>query len=219
MATYGEYCPVAKGAEILTERWTPLIVLRLLWGIRRFNDLERNLPGISRALLAARLRRLQKAGIVERRTLRQSVEYHLTPAGEDLRPVIRALGAWGSRWMMGRPKARELSPLVLLWAMRRRINFDRLPKMQTVVQFDFRGAKKTTLWLVFQSEDVSICIDHPGAEPDLLITADLAAFFSVWRRQLPYREALARGLIAVDGPPALARAFPGWLKWSQFATL
>jgi DNA-binding HxlR family transcriptional regulator len=65
MYKYGQYCPVARASEILGDRWTLLIVRDLLVGKRHFNDLERGLPGISRALLAERLRRLQRMGIIE----------------------------------------------------------------------------------------------------------------------------------------------------------
>src|SRR5262249_35682975 len=67
MFLYGQYCPVARASEILADRWTPLIIRELLAGIHRFNELDRGLPGISRALLVQRLRRLEETGIVERR--------------------------------------------------------------------------------------------------------------------------------------------------------
>jgi DNA-binding HxlR family transcriptional regulator len=56
MTKYGQYCPVARSLEILGDRWTLLIVRDMLFGMKHFNDLERGLPGISRALLAARSR-------------------------------------------------------------------------------------------------------------------------------------------------------------------
>jgi hypothetical protein len=67
MYEYGQYCPVARATEILADRWTPLIIRELLAGIRHFNDLDRGLPGISRALLVDRLRRLERTKLVERR--------------------------------------------------------------------------------------------------------------------------------------------------------
>jgi hypothetical protein len=65
MITYHEYCPVARASEIFADRWTPLIVRELLAGSLQFNRIERGLPGISRSLLAARLRHLEDAGVVE----------------------------------------------------------------------------------------------------------------------------------------------------------
>jgi DNA-binding HxlR family transcriptional regulator len=88
MSKYGQFCPVAKALEILGDRWTLLIVRDMLGGTKHFNDLERGLPGISRAILASRLRQLQQAGILEKRLNapgRQTTEYRLTQAGQELR--------------------------------------------------------------------------------------------------------------------------------------
>ncbi len=89
MYLYGQYCPVARASEILADRWTPLIVRELLAGLRHFNDLDRGLPGISRALLVERLRRLERMGIVERHVSGEgrAVEYALTRAGRELQRV------------------------------------------------------------------------------------------------------------------------------------
>jgi DNA-binding HxlR family transcriptional regulator len=128
MYEYGQYCPVARASELLADRWTPLIVRELLAGIRRFNELGRGLPGISRGLLAERLRRLEQAGIVRRVTEGcHRGEYHLTRAGDELQALIDLLGAWGARWAFGEPRPSELDPVVLLWWMKRRVQQDRLP--------------------------------------------------------------------------------------------
>ncbi len=99
MYQYGQYCPVARATEILADRWTPLIIRELLAGIRHFNDLDRGLPGISRALLVERLRRLERTKLLERRPNADGrvTEYHLTPAGRELQRVIDVLGRWGAR--------------------------------------------------------------------------------------------------------------------------
>src|SRR5262245_64210628 len=106
MAKYGQYCPVAKSLEIVGDRWTLLIIRDLLTGsgTGHFNELERGLPGISRALLASRLRQLQRAGVVEKQldgTGRQSTAYRLTQAGRELYGVIGAIGGWGGEWACG----------------------------------------------------------------------------------------------------------------------
>ena len=100
MTSYGQFCPVAKAAEVFAERWTPLVLRELLCGSHRFNDLHRGVPLISRSLLTQRLRQLEEAGIVERRPGARGggAEYHLTPAGEEFRPVVMMLGEWGQRW-------------------------------------------------------------------------------------------------------------------------
>jgi DNA-binding HxlR family transcriptional regulator len=94
---YGQYCPVARAAELLADRWTVLIVRELLADITHFNDLERGLPGVSRSLLAERLRRLVQAGVLERRAASRgmSVEYRLTAAGRELQQLIDIFGRLG----------------------------------------------------------------------------------------------------------------------------
>src|SRR4029079_2370244 len=100
MADYGQFCPVSRGAEIFAERWTPLILRELLNGSQRFSELRLGLPRISRNLLTQRLTALASAGVIERRpAIRgRGFSYHLTAAGEELRPVVEALGAGGYVW-------------------------------------------------------------------------------------------------------------------------
>ena len=178
MYKYGQYCPIARASEILGDRWTLLIVRDLLLGKRHFNDLERGLPGISRALLAERLRRLQKMGVIEKYPVGRGrkTEYSLTKAGEELQPVVDVLTVWGARWAFGEPEEEELDPVLLMWWMRDRVCVDQLPQERVAVQFDFRGAKKETFWLVLAVEDVSVCLTHPGFEIDVLVTADCPLF-------------------------------------------
>jgi DNA-binding HxlR family transcriptional regulator len=92
-------CPIARTLDVIGERWTILILRDLVVdGPRRFQDLERSLAGISPNTLSARLKRLEEAGIVERRFYEQHpprAEYVLTKTGETLRPVLRALLEWG----------------------------------------------------------------------------------------------------------------------------
>ncbi|TMG40024.1 MAG: helix-turn-helix transcriptional regulator, partial [Chloroflexi bacterium] len=68
MRTYGQYCPVARAAEVLGDRWTLLVVRDLAEGAHRFGELSQGLPGMSRTLLTQRLRALEREGIVERRS-------------------------------------------------------------------------------------------------------------------------------------------------------
>jgi DNA-binding HxlR family transcriptional regulator len=220
MEPYGQYCPVARAAEIFADRWTPLIIRELLADIHRFNHLERSLPGISRPLLVERLRRLEHAGVIEHRETEdgQPLGYYLTPAGQELKQVIESIGNWGARWALGDPRPEELDPGLLLWGMRRRVNLDFLPHRRVVVRFDFRGTKKPRIhWLVLERHEVSVCLTDPGFDVDLLVTADLAAFHKVWLGRIALGDAMNEGLVQIDGPPVLARAFPRWLQWSPFA--
>ncbi len=99
---YGIDCPVARALDVIGERWT-LLVLRdlFLHGPRRFQDFESSLSGVSPNTLSARLKRLEDAGVVERRLYEERpprAEYVLTPKGRELGPVLKALRAWGERY-------------------------------------------------------------------------------------------------------------------------
>lgn len=219
MATrsYGQYCPVARTAEIVADRWTPLIVRELLDGADGFNALQRALPGIARSVLADRLRRLEADGIMvrEARENGSPVSYALTPAGQELRGVIDAMAVWGFRWAFGEPRAEELDPWLLLYWMRRRANAAGLPEQRVVVQFDFNGGWSGSYWLLIEPEDIVVCLHHPGFEIDLHVLADVATLYKVWLERMPLAVAQRANLIRLDGPPALARAFThDWFVWT-----
>ncbi len=219
MQKYQQYCPVARAAEIVADRWTPLILRELILGSHRFNDIERGLPGISRSLLASRLRSLEDSGVVERLPRAQSkiAEYHLSDAGRDLKSVIEALGAWGVRWAFAEPSLDELDAGLLVWKIHQRIDRELLPQRRTVVEFDFTGPKARRVWLVLDPRESSVCVTPPGFESDLIVHTDLAFFYRVWFGSADYNAAVRCGAIVVDGFPALAKQFPHWLKWSPMA--
>jgi DNA-binding HxlR family transcriptional regulator len=106
-----ETCPVCHTAEIISGKWTLLIIRDLAGGRSRFCELERSLDGISPRTLSLRLRALEAEGIVERRTYPEvppRVEYRLTTKGEALVPLIEQMRRYGREWLLnGRPAARS----------------------------------------------------------------------------------------------------------------
>jgi DNA-binding HxlR family transcriptional regulator len=219
MQKYEQYCPVARASAILAERWTLLIVRELIAGSHRFNEIERGLPGISRSLLASRLRQLEDAGVVVRLTHPASSlpEYHLTDAGRELTGVIEALGRWGVRWAFGDPRPEELDGGLLVWKIHQRIQRELLPDRRTVVEFDFTGPRGQRVWLLLDRREVSVCVTPPGFDADLVVHVDLAFFHRVWLGQIEYGSALKCGALTVDGAAGLAAQLPRWLMWSPMA--
>lgn len=220
MSSYGQYCPMAKALEIVGDRWTLLIVRDMLAGMSHFNDLERGLPGISRPLLASRLKQLQEAEVIEKRltgTGRKMTAYHLTQAGEELMEVVSSLVVWGAKWAFGDPTPDDLDPVLLMWWMRNRVNLDQMPEQRITIQYDFRGAATDTFWLVINGDDVTICLTDPGYEINVLVTADLATYFKLWAGRISYEEAVSQYGIRVEGIPHYVRAFPNWFAWSASA--
>ena len=219
MKTYGQFCPVAKAAEIFGQRWTPLIIRELLMGSRRFSELEYGLPRIPRSLLTLRLRTLEDAGVVTRKAEGSSkrAEYHLTEAGADLIEVVMKLGEWGQKWANHDIGLKDVDPALLVWDMHRRVKIELLPEERVVVQLDFHGAAKGTYWLVLERPEPSACMWDPGFEVDLFVTADTIAIHRAWMGMTSFAECVDDGLIELDGLAAYVKAFPGWFKLSVFS--
>jgi DNA-binding HxlR family transcriptional regulator len=210
-SSYGQFCPVSKAAEILCERWTPLVVRELLAGSTRFNELRRGLPGCSTAMLAQRLKTLERAGVVTRNQHGGSVTYALTPAGWELFPLVQGLGEWGQRWARSRYPDDELDPGVLLWDVRRYVTHT-LGGDRRVVQFTFPQChpSKRHYWLVLTADQVDVCFTDPGWAVDVTIEADLRALTQVWMGDVTFGTAMRAGGIVVDAPSTLARKLPRW---------
>lgn len=218
---YKQFCPVAKAAEVLAERWTFLIIRELLSGSNRFNELRKGLPMMSPSLLSTRLKELEHAKIIKRKTLpgEKTTVYTLTSGGEELRPIILGLGVWGLKWAHNRITKEDLDPGLLMWDMRRGILTEHMPAGRSVIEFNFGPSEKKRLWwLVVTDDDVDLCMKYPGYEIDLLVTTDVKTLSNVWLRVMDFAEALISNKIVLDGSPALMNTFPKWLGKSAIAT-
>ena len=222
MPSYGQFCPIAQASEVLTERWTPLVIRELaLAGSRRFNDIQRGVPLMSSSLLTKRLRQLEQAGIVERRPRPEGKgsEYHLTPAGEELGPVVTQIGIWSERWLR-RPVFEETPDTgLLMWWMRGTVKADALPEGRTVIHFRFRGApeKLRYFWLVLPEAD--LCLSDPGFGVDITVRSDPTTLTAVWMGDAGLAAALSGGGIELEGPEHLVRSFPKWFGLHPFASV
>lgn len=216
---YGQYCPVALGSEVVSDRWTPLILREMILGSTRFNEIERGLPGISRSLLKQRLEHLERKGVVELRPAAagRGNEYHLTAAGRDLEPVIMALGEWSVRWLYAEPLPAEIDPITLTWWMHRRVEAAALPDERVTIEFDYPKADPRRIWMVLDRGDPSVCFKHPGFEPDVVVTAAPVDLMRVFSGITTLNEALDAGTVDVAGVPRLTRRFGSWFAWSPFA--
>lgn len=219
MATngYGQFCPVARAAEVLTERWTPLVLRELLGGSHRFNQLRRGVPLMSPSLLSDRLRRLERCGVV-RRTRPPGTrhwEYHLTEAGEECRPLIDLMGVWGHRWAMGRITREELDPALMMWFVLRRAEGqrERLPMERIVVLFDIPDAErgKRYWWLLLHRPEIDLCLSDPGFAVDLTWRSRARVLATVLADETAIEHAQRSKAIALEGPPRLCRSLPAWL--------
>ena len=218
MPDYGRFCPIALASDVLADRWTPLIVRELVLGNTRFNDIARGLPGISRSLLTQRLRHLVRKGVLASWPLPngRGNEYHLTPAGKDLFTVIDAMGRWAVEWLFDELQPHDVDAITLTWWMHRRVDVERLPPDRIVIQFDHTAPTRLAVWMVLDRGEASVCVQHPGTEPDLVVTTTTPALAEVFQGYDTWAGALAVDAIRVDGPPRLARSLPSWFLWSPF---
>jgi DNA-binding HxlR family transcriptional regulator len=218
--TYGQYCPIARASEILAERWTPIIVRNLLLGATTFGEIADGAPGISRTLLAYRLRDLEAAGVVERRGGRgaRGSTYALTEAGLALDGVMFALGSWGYRWLEMEPRHTDPGVVLEAWC-RWYLAVERLPDRRVVARFDFpdRPRKAEQLWILFERGRGEVCRTNPGFDEDVVVRVDSRTLAEWHLGRSTWADGLRSGAITVAGPPGLARALPTWNRLSGWA--
>jgi DNA-binding HxlR family transcriptional regulator len=220
MLNYGQFCPVARAAEVFGERWTPLVVRELICGSTHFNDIRRGVPRISTTLLSQRLRKLEQIGVVERVRVPGGAEYRLTAAGEGLRPIVLALGHWGARWIGSGLKRDQLDVGLLMWDIRRFARRELFPaERRIVVQFRFADARtgERAWWLVVENGEVDLCRDDPGHEVTLIVESSVRTLTEIWGGDLLPDEAVARRAVRVLGSARDARNIWRWLGASTFA--
>ena len=123
MTGYGQFCSMARAHEVLGGRWTLLIVREILCGSRRFNDIRRGIPRVSRTVLSERLQALVFVGAIIRTDGARGPEYELTEAGQELAELVGALSTWGQRWLAREPANEDLDLEPLLVDMERRVRF------------------------------------------------------------------------------------------------
>jgi DNA-binding HxlR family transcriptional regulator len=210
-------------AEVLCTRWTMVLLRELVVGSTRFNDLRRGLPRMSPALLTKRLRDLEEGGVVVRVASRDEpgvLEYHLTPAGRDLRDIVEAMGVWGQHWVETHKALKNLDPSLLMWDMRRNLDPTPMPDERAVILFTYpeQPSGRRQWWLIVEKgEDVDLCSVDPGFDVDLYATTDLRTMTAIWMGIETVRGALDEGKMILTGDRRLANHMQSWLGLSPFA--
>ena len=221
--SYKQFCPVAMAAEILCTRWTILIVRELIAGSTRFNDLRRGVPRMSPALLSQRLKELEDAGVVTRRTSRRdggAHDYHLTEAGRELEPIVMAFGNWSQRWTDHALSLENLDAQLLMWDMRRNLDTTPMPEERRVIQFRYpdQSPSLRAWWLIVDpNADVDLCSIDPGHDVDLYASCDLRTMTEIWMGYDTVRGAVSSDKLMLTGDKKLASNMQKWLGLSPFA--
>jgi DNA-binding HxlR family transcriptional regulator len=221
MRSYGQFCPIAKAAELFCERWTAVILRDLLAGATRFSQLRRGAPLASPTLLSRRLKRLEAEGIVERRRsgAGRSWTYHLTPAGKDFAPVVEGLGVWGQRWSRRELAKLEMSLTLLLWGLECSVQPAAFGARRCVVELTFTDQPdgKQHWWFLNEDGGVELCFREPGFEVDLHLFSTLPDMIYIYRGDLPLARALEQGRLEAHGTVWARRALRRWLAPSPLA--
>lgn len=216
MKSYGQFCPVAKAAELFCERWTPLILRDLAAGSTRFSELKRGVPLMSPSLLSKRLKQLEAEGVITCRRQGQGKNktYHLTEAGKEFVPLVEGLGAWGQRWSRRELQDQEIDLGLLLWSLERSVDAGAFGQPRTVVRIHFtdQPAGKDIWWMLNQDGVCELCIDDPGFETDLYLACSLPDMIYIVRGDLKLDQALASDRLEVTGPSALRRKLGKWFN-------
>jgi DNA-binding HxlR family transcriptional regulator len=216
---YGQFCPVARTAELFAERWTPIIVRNLLNGCRTFSEIRQGAPGIPTALLAQRLEILERAGIVSREPgrLGRGWSYQLTDKGRELKVVCDAMGQWGARWLEIEPQHQD--PAYVLWATIKLVDVDKLPDHTVVIRVEMRDRPAESYWLILRKPHPELCTKAMGYVEDIVAHTDSACLIDIHLKRTTYREALRGGRLVLHGPPRLTRAFVTWIRPSPYAEI
>jgi DNA-binding HxlR family transcriptional regulator len=222
MRQYGQFCPIAKSAEIIGDPWSILIVREMLLGGSRFNVLQRGLPRISPTVLNTRLKELQERGVIIKRRLngQRGHAYYLTPAGRELSAVVEALAVWGMRWARDEMGPDDLDVSFLMFDIQRRIDMTALPEGEKVLCFQFTDIKKKNFrhwWLICKGGDVDLCYEDPGKDVDCYVAGSLRDMIAIWMGDIPLSKALKAGSIQLTGERHLCRTFPRWFTLSTMA--
>ncbi len=223
MRSYGQFCPVAKAAEIFCERWTALIIRDLAAGATRFAELQRGVPLMSPTLLARRLRQLEAEGVVERRRGegRRGFRYGLTRAGREFVPLVEALGVWGQRWTRRDLAPGEVDLGLLLWALERSVRGEALGGGRRVVELELtdQPAGRRRWWFLHEDGRTQLCRDHPGFDVDFYVSGTLRNLIRVVRGDISVGAALDQHRIEVFGAGRARARLRAWLNVSSLAAV
>lgn len=220
MRRYGQFCPVAKAAEIFCRRWNALILRNILWGAHRFSDIQRGVPMMSPSLLSQRLRELEREGIVAHDPDGTGSGYRLTEAGRDFGPIIEAMGVWGQHWARRALEEGEVDMDLLLWGLEHGVDAAAFgPRGVVRIEFTDAPAHKRYWWYLCENGRTQLCVDDPGGDTDLYLAATVADFIRVYRGDLALGSAMAEDRLEVIGGTGARRALAAWLNLSPLAAV
>lgn len=220
--SYNQFCPIAKACEVLEPRWTLLIMCEMWSGSSRFNEIRRGVPGMSPTLLSKRLKGMEEQGLINRSENSKTghIDYKITEIGQELSPIVFALGKWAHRNIDADVTLEKLDAKLLMWNVRRKIDFSKFTSQKKVIQFVFSELpkEKRSFWLISRPDtSIDLCTKDPGFDVDLYINADLRALTSVWLGLSKMNDEILEKKIKLVGDQTLAFTINEWMVRSAFA--
>lgn len=219
---YGQFCPVAKAADIFCGRWNALLLRELGAGSTRFSEIQRGVPLMSPSMLSRRLKELEREGVIEIEPAGSVPKtYKLTPAGREFLPLVESLGVWGQRWTRRKLGDDEIDHGLLLWDMERTVQGRAFGDRRTVLQLEFTDlpAGQRVWWFVHETPRAELCLDEPGFEVDLYLTTTVPDMIYIWRGDLSLQRALEDGRLEAHGARDLVKRLGAWLNLSPLASV
>jgi DNA-binding HxlR family transcriptional regulator len=211
---YGQGCGTAHALDLVGDRWALLVVRELVLGPKRFTDLRDGLPGIGPNVLSQRLKELEDAGVLRRRTLPPpagSTVYELTEWGSELEEIVVRLGRWGAR-SPDMPRVAETQPEWLVLGMRAVYEPEEDP-VPTLYEFRFGNE---VFWA--RVDDGSLKVGRGAASaPDAVLTSDVETVARLMRGELKSAAALRSGAVKLDGERAALDRFPALFRFPPSA--
>lgn len=221
MYDYNEACPISMAASVLCERWTLQIVREMFFGSSRYGEIQKHIPNISPSLLRDRLRHLEEQGVIFRKKAASGnrYEYHLTPAGKSLAPVLTEMGKWGMHWSNDCMTDKQNTASGLIRDFASGVNVDELPSGNTVIEMRFdEGQDSAVGFIHVRDGKVQICDTNLGFDTDVLIRSTIHDLTKVWYGEIPISSAIESGSVRVDAAPIYVRHIGKWLGISSFTT-
>jgi DNA-binding HxlR family transcriptional regulator len=209
--SYHQYCAVARGLDLIGDRWTLLMIRDLLLGPKRYKDLLGGLPGIGTNLLADRLRELEELGVVERAVLPPpagSSVYRLTELGQGLEPVVVAIGRWGARFLRPVRETDKLVPSAYFVAMRSLFR----PELATGMDESLEVRVDDRVFEVRVAQGRCSIREGEAINPDAVMILAVETLNALLLEGLPPKDALAGHRVEMQGEPGaldrFVRVFP-----------
>ena len=221
MYDYNEACPISMAASVVCERWTLQIIREMFFGSTRYSEIQKYIPNISPSLLRNRLRFLEGQGLVlrKRSSSGNRYEYHMTPSGKALAPVLTEMGKWGMRWASDCMTEKQNTASGLVRDFAGAIDVDELPSCDTVIRISLTDVGESpTHYIHVQNGNVQVCATDLGFDVDVYITSTLSTMTRIWYGEVEMVAAMESGEMGVKAPPVYSRRIKRWLGISSFTT-